>query len=130
MSNKYVYFMKPIGFDGPIKIGCSGWPRQRLLDLSAWSPFPLEILGQVPGSRADEYFLHCCFSDIHLHFEWFKSDPKLMQAIELALEAKTIDVLRDILVPKASIHKRGPRQSRMNPRRWIREPIYKLSTVS
>jgi hypothetical protein len=60
---RYVYFIKPVGMDGPIKIGCSNIPEHRLVSLSMWSPFPLEIIGKTPGNLKDEGFLHRCFSD-------------------------------------------------------------------
>jgi hypothetical protein len=34
----YVYFIKPVGLPGPIKIGFSVNTRERLLSLGAWSP--------------------------------------------------------------------------------------------
>ena len=43
----YVYFIKPIGMDGPIKIGCSVSPDRRRETLEWWCPFPLEILAEI-----------------------------------------------------------------------------------
>jgi hypothetical protein len=34
MSDQYVYFIKPIGLSGPIKIGCSYIPANRLINLT------------------------------------------------------------------------------------------------
>lgn len=101
-----VYFIKPIGMDGPIKIGHSANPPKRMIDLGAWSPFPLELIGSVPGVLADESFFHDCFADLHSHREWFKPEPKLLDAIATVLAAGTIDVLRGRLVPTGKIRGR------------------------
>jgi hypothetical protein len=77
-----VYFIKPIGMDGPIKIGCSWHPRERLKTLMSWSPYPLEIITTIPGGYQLERNIHECFSDLHLHREWFTAKPRLVAAIE------------------------------------------------
>lgn len=102
-----VYFIKPVGMDGPIKIGHSTNPPKRLLDLGAWSPFPLELIGSVPGVLADESFIHDCFADIHSHREWFKPEPALLQAIAKVLAAGSVDVLRGVLTPTGKIRGRA-----------------------
>lgn len=43
-----VYFVKPVGMDGPIKIGCTTTPAARIESLTIWSPFPLEVLVTIP----------------------------------------------------------------------------------
>ena len=96
----YVYFIKPIGMDGPIKIGHSKAPKERLVAFSVWSPFPLEIVGTVPGDSREENWLHRCFSDHHSHREWFRSSPKLREAIRLILEAGNADAAMPYLEPK------------------------------
>lgn len=105
MSGKIrtVYFARPAGFDGPIKIGCSIEPAARVLNLAIWSPFPLELIGSVPGSYQDETFLHKCFADSHSHHEWFRSSPALRDAIATILAAGTVDILRATHIPKGDI---------------------------
>jgi hypothetical protein len=98
-----VYFVKPVGMEGPIKIGCSTWPEGRILSLATWSPFPLELIGAVPGNYRDEAFLHRCFADLHTHREWFRTSPALREAIEAAIAAGGVDVLRARLAPKGNI---------------------------
>lgn len=94
---KHVYFIKPVGMDGPIKIGCSTKPVGRLTTFSAWSPFPLELIGSVPGDFADEGRLHRRFSDLHTRKEWFMSSPLLRQTIERILSGVSIkEACRDI----------------------------------
>lgn len=95
--------MKPIGLDGPIKIGCSETPMQRLETLACWSPFPLEVIGSVVGSFEDEKFLHHCFADHHSHREWFRSSEKLRNAIAEILHAGSVDAIRGRIEPVGSI---------------------------
>lgn len=78
---KYLYFIKPVGMDGPIKIGCSKEPEHRLQGLAYWSPVPLEIMAFVPGSFDLERNVHQCFADAHSHKEWFHAIPRLVAAI-------------------------------------------------
>lgn len=80
-ENLHVYFIKPVGMDGPIKIGCSAHTGKRLLMLSNWSPFPLEILVEIEGGFDLEGNIHQCFADLHLHREWFRAHPRLTSAI-------------------------------------------------
>lgn len=80
--SEFVYFIKPIGMAGPVKIGCSFMPGDRLLNLSAWSPFPLEIAVTIPGNVALESNLHDCLFDLHSHREWFHESPRITDLIE------------------------------------------------
>jgi hypothetical protein len=76
-----VYFIKPIGMDGPIKIGFSQNPKHRLEQLMVWSPFPLEIAAAMPGTWHDEQELHKRFASTRLHKEWFSASPELLEYI-------------------------------------------------
>lgn len=93
-KRRHVYFIKPIGMDGPIKIGISNVPQSRLYSLTLWSPWPLEIIGSVVGAAEDETYLHDCFADHHLHHEWFASSHKLREAIQAIIHAGTVDAIR------------------------------------
>lgn len=77
-----IYFVKPVGMDGPVKIGITKNVEKRLMALSVWSPFPLEIIVWVPGTLEDEKLLHSTFADSHSHREWFAVTPELTDAIE------------------------------------------------
>lgn len=103
-----VYFIKPIGMEGPIKIGFSDVPLNRLINLGAWSPLPLEIIGTVPGSRKDESFLHASFSSAYSHREWFHPTLPLLEAIKRILAAGSIEAVRETLPPCGKI----PRKAR------------------
>jgi hypothetical protein len=105
MKSMLVYFMKPKGRKGPIKIGCSSGPEQRLETLSAWSPYPLEIVGTVPGGFPDESFLHRCLADDHLHREWFKATPRVIGVMQKVLEARGVETVKSEMAPAGTIRK-------------------------
>ncbi len=86
-----VYFIKPIGMDGPIKIGCSATPDKRRNTLSTWSPFELEIVAQIAGDKFMERRFHAAFEKSHQRREWFTPTPELLATIE-AINAGTFDV--------------------------------------
>lgn len=77
-----IYFIKPVGQDGPIKIGFSNFDKARLGAMMSWSPVPLEIIASVPGSLALEKQVHDCFADCHSHREWFRAEPQLLDFIQ------------------------------------------------
>lgn len=79
--SRMVYFMRPVGMEGPVKIGCSWLPAERLEQLAVWSPFPLEVVAAVPGNFALELNIHQCLADLHSHHEWFRADPKISAII-------------------------------------------------
>lgn len=79
---RYVYFIKPIGMDGPIKIGCSYIPDRRRDGLEMWSPFPLEIVLQIAGDHRIERQFHAKFVHLHQHREWFSAAPELLDCID------------------------------------------------
>ena len=98
---KRVYFVRPVGMDGPIKIGCSADPDGRLKVLSAWSPFPLELIGSVPGDFKEEGHIHRRFSNLHTRKEWFMSSPLLRGTIERILAGTPIkEACKDIVLDK------------------------------
>lgn len=78
----FVYFMKPIGVDGPIKIGSTVHPTERLRLIADWSPLPLEVIISQVGSRRIERQLHHLFAGDHSHHEWFQPSPALLEGIE------------------------------------------------
>jgi hypothetical protein len=68
-----IYFVQQ-GTDGPIKIGVSTDPEQRLRTLQSSSPQPLTLLAFMPGGVESERDLHRRFADGRLEGEWFRSD--------------------------------------------------------
>ena len=114
---KQIYFVRPVGMDGPIKIGCSANPASRLTVLSAWSPFPLEMIGSVLGDFDDENSLHRRFSDLHTRKEWFMSSPLLRDTIEKILGGMSVKDACKTIEPKKSIR---------NQKRPVRTPDRQL----
>lgn len=76
-----IYFIRPVGQRGPVKIGCSDMPRARLKNLGAWAPFPLELAATAPGSLITERQVHSAFADYHSHGEWFHACAEIDAAI-------------------------------------------------
>jgi len=50
----YVYFIKPVGASGPVKIGHSHIPFERLNTQMNWSPVKLEMITWAAGDRSHE----------------------------------------------------------------------------
>lgn len=93
---KFVYFMKPVGMDGPIKIGCTIDIGERLNQLARWSPFPLELVAHVEGGPRLERKLHSYFREHHSHKEWFSPSPMLLALIAHINGGGAIEDLIDI----------------------------------
>jgi len=87
----WVYFLRPVGMDGPIKIGCSTCPEARLQSYMPWAPWPLEIAARIDGPRTLEYRFHAAFAHLWTHHEWHRAAPELTAAID-AINAGTFDV--------------------------------------
>ena len=92
----FIYFIKPIGLDGPVKIGWSTKPESRLLCLMIFSPLPLEIVAKVPGTTELERNLHACFAESHSHCEWFQATPKLTAAVDALRQGLPIEKAVDL----------------------------------
>lgn len=92
----YVYFIKPVGKPGPIKIGCSQSPDARLESINAWAPHPLEMLVSIPGSFELERRLHTCFSAFHSHGEWFHPSDEMARGIEALKNGVPIEEAFDL----------------------------------
>ena len=85
-----VYFIKPIGMTGPVKIGVSIAPDNRRKTLETWSPFPLEIVAEIEGGYALESRFHTLFIESYRKHEWFDWTPE-MQAVIDAINAGSFD---------------------------------------
>jgi hypothetical protein len=86
MRDKRVYFIRPIGMKGPIKIGCSFSPTGRKSSLETWSPFPLEVVAEIDGGEQLERRFHQRFIASHKHREWFDWTPELGATIEAIVD--------------------------------------------
>lgn len=97
MSDKHVYFLRPVGQIGPIKIGCSKLPALRLETLTVWSPVRLELICSVPGSHKDEHTLHGMFRNHHVHGEWFGASKELLALIGYCEEHGELPTLPEVV---------------------------------
>jgi len=95
-EERHIYFMRPIGQDGPIKIGSSRAPERRLATYMEWSPYPLEIVVSMPGDMRTEWAIHRCFADAHSHDEWFRPIPRLLAAVERLIEGVPLEDAIDL----------------------------------
>lgn len=86
-----IYFFRPFGQRGPIKIGYTTdtgeepqvGVAERLVWYARWSPVELEIAATVRAPNKDyERIIHNCFADYHSHSEWFHPGDRLLKAIE------------------------------------------------
>lgn len=91
MRRRFVYFIKPIGMDGPIKIGCSVSPDNRRASLQYWSPFPLEVIAEIDGDYQLERRFHARFEHLFISHEWFRPAPELVETIE-AVASGSFDI--------------------------------------
>lgn len=78
---KRVYFIKPAGIHGPVKIGCSANPMQRLSHLTR-KRRPLEIAALIEGDYVVERQFHALFRDDHIAKEWFFWTTELQSVID------------------------------------------------
>lgn len=108
MTRSQVYFMRPVGQAGPVKIGCSIAPEGRLRSYSALSPIPLEMIATIPGDGDIERRFHALFAADHSHHEWFHWTQRMAGVLE-QIKAGTFDV---VALPKA---KRLPQISGRSP---------------
>ncbi len=107
---EYIYFIKPKGADGPIKIGCSQAPLRRLETIMSWSPIDLEIIVTVPGNMALESNIHDCFANSYRRNEWFNATPSLIAAIDQIKAGIPIDRAIDLTKKEGCVRKRVKRR--------------------
>lgn len=91
MSDRYVYFIKPVHASGPIKIGIANVPSDRLKWLQARASEKLEIVGYVPGIQPDETYLHQQLFHHKSHGEWFHATPEVLAAVSQVLTAGRVE---------------------------------------
>ncbi|WP_303758379.1 GIY-YIG nuclease family protein [Sphingobium yanoikuyae] len=77
-----VYFIKPVGMDGPIKIGCSRSPDGRRKTLDTWSPFALEVVAEIDGDLDIERRFHALLEPWHDRREWFSASPEVLAVVD------------------------------------------------
>ena len=103
--SRLVYFIRPKGQDGPVKIGCSAAPENRLLTLAVWCPYELEVLAAAPGGFDIERRCHLKFARDRLHHEWFAHSPELDAFIEHVAAHGVFPDLPHLPLPKPTPRK-------------------------
>lgn len=87
----WVYIAEAIGVRR-MKIGWTRSVSQRIATLRTANPFPIKLLGAVPGTVAEERWLHGMCVEAHAHREWFHTRVALRELGELfALAARTLE---------------------------------------
>lgn len=77
----FVYFLRFNG-DGPVKIGSSTDPENRLRYFRTATPYEVALVAKAPGTVASEKALHRHFAGARLRLEWFSPVPELIALIE------------------------------------------------
>lgn len=95
-AGKRIYFMRRADGVGPIKIGCSVQPTERLYFLNIISPYPLEVVAECGGAHDIERRLHAHFWEAHSHSEWFFPSPELVRLVEHVAAGKPVSELVDL----------------------------------
>jgi hypothetical protein len=101
-----VYILRPVGMLGPVKIGASCRPKDRLLTLAYWSPFPLEIVAAIPGNVQLESKIHKCLAEHHSHHEWFLPAAEVLAFVDAIVAGVPVEEAIDLDAPKGRL-KRG-----------------------
>lgn len=101
----HVYFIRPVGMAGPVKIGHSICPESRLLTLAVWSPVPLEIAATTPGDVTLERKFHNLLADHWSHYEWFRDAPEV-SAVVADVAAGSFDFTRLDAMPATQVHRK------------------------
>lgn len=104
-QGSFVYFIRPVGRPGPIKIGLASTPKSRLRQHMENSPIPLEIVATAPGDLALERNIQECFVDCHSHAEWFHATPSLIAAVQKIARGVPVWVAIDLTNRKGSIRR-------------------------
>lgn len=77
-----IYFVKCCCPNGFIKIGYTRSMGSRIGNLQTISPYPLEILRVISGTRKDETAVHKRFADLLERGEWFRPGEALLAYIQ------------------------------------------------
>lgn len=103
LDEAFVYFIRPIGMHGPVKIGVSGNIPHRIRRLNAASPFPLELAVAIPGDENLEVKIHNCLVPHHSHAEWFLPTPEVVNLIDQLKRGVAIEQLLDFTAERVSL---------------------------
>ncbi len=78
-----LYLIQCGGECGPLKIGWSDDPAQRLMELQIANPYALKIIATYKTAKKnDEFWFHHQMLRLHMRGEWFRFSPALVEAFE------------------------------------------------
>lgn len=82
MTERRVYFVRPVGMDGPIKIGTSVDIQARLGVINSQSRVLCEVMASAPGGYEEERALQKHLLGDWLRSEWFSPSLRLMAIVD------------------------------------------------
>jgi hypothetical protein len=77
-EQSWVYFIR---VTSRVKIGVATNPASRMMEMQVGCPWPMTIVGMVPGSYPLESELHKRFKVHRLDGEWFRYAPEIKQFV-------------------------------------------------
>lgn len=106
MNERFIYFARVAGESGPIKIGCSAWPKSRCKQLGFDVSATIEIIATAPGDYLLERNLHLKFAVHNVAgpsradrdkpaagaSEWFAPAPELLALIDTVTATGRIEL--------------------------------------
>jgi hypothetical protein len=82
-----LYFIQ-CGEAGPIKIGASSRPLNRLRDLQVANPAPLKLLAHIHTAPSEERRLHAELNAHRVRGEWFEPHPEVLAVVDLVASTR------------------------------------------
>ena len=83
MKGQKVYFITTADRTGPVKIGYTKNPINRLMSLNCYSPYPLVIRAVMPGTDVTEAWFHDELRASWSHSEWFHPTPEVLAVMDV-----------------------------------------------
>lgn len=87
-----IYFIQQ-GDSDLVKIGFTSNIQRRFRELQTASPYPLLLLGLMPGSKEVEKQIHGTFEHLRQKREWFKLNQELSNYISKYCEFEDLPIL-------------------------------------
>lgn len=99
-----VYFAQALD---KVKIGCSRRPKERILQVSEWVPFPVKMLATMAGAYPLEAALHRMFAEEWSHGEWFTLSPRLYDFIDRVAHGLPVEIVFSDLSEQTDARRRA-----------------------
>lgn len=81
-KSPFIYFLRRADGEGPVKIGCSQAPEERLATMMSWSPYPLAMLTKIAGDETLELRFHARLATSWSHGEWFSGTADALSVVD------------------------------------------------